>query len=275
MKTIVNNIITVIYFAFAASMLSSCEEVIDIDLNSSNPVLVIDAQIELNKSIEAAISYTTDYYDVEDPKYVENATVVLSTSSGKSEELTYLENGSYKGSTIKGKEGIAYTLTVIVDDKSYAASTNMLAPTKIVEINTEETDSRMNDGEYYELEINFTNNINEENYYLIKYDWVDEDGKQNRYSTLSHKFFSNEDTVSYAGMRNIYGANVTVDIKLYSVDEGTYDYYSALNDINGNGMGGSTPYNPTSNFGKDVMGYFRAWSIDTAQITMPSKKEVN
>jgi len=58
----------------------------------------------------------------------------------------------------------------------------------------------------------------------------------------------------------------------YSIDEGTYDYYSALNDINGNGMGGSTPYNPPSNFGDNIMGYFRAWSLDTEEIRMPTKK---
>ncbi|MCP4763511.1 MAG: hypothetical protein GY870_17185, partial [archaeon] len=53
----------------------------------------------------------------------------------------------------------------------------------------------------------------------------------------------------------------TYRIEVISIDEKTFTYYNQLNDIRGGGMGGSTPYNPHSNFGEEVMGYFTAWSF--------------
>ncbi|MCT4645404.1 MAG: hypothetical protein N4A74_10500, partial [Carboxylicivirga sp.] len=57
--------------------------------------------------------------------------------------------------------------------------------------------------------------------------------------------------------------------------EGTYEYYSQLDEIiDQQGGGSSTPFNPESNMGKDVLGYFRAWSYDERSIQVEEEEKV-
>lgn len=250
----------------------SCEEVIDVDLNSSDPVLVFDGQILLNQSAEITISYTTDYYELEDPEYVTDATVVLTTSEGESETLTHTEFGKYIGNTIVGNEGVEYTLSVTIDGETYTATSQILTPTQFVSVTPVESNRGMGSETYYELDMIFSNQVDEENYYLIKYFYTDDDGDQEETSTLSWEFFSNTETIEFSGFR-IFEEGTDIALEIYSVDEGTYDYYASLSDINGDGGGGdATPYNPDSNFEGDVLGYFRAWSMDSHQITIPEEE---
>lgn len=261
------NLLKYMLCVIMVGVFSSCEEVIDLDLDSSDSALVIDAEILLNSTANVEISYTTDYYGTEEAEYEEEATVVLTTSKGISEELTYEGDGFYGGSKIIGKRGTEYTLSVTIGDVEYTASSTILTPTSIVSLTPEVSSYVVGSDDYYELSVGFTNNIDEENYYLLKFIYEDEDGSQEQYYTLSWEYFANDSVLEYAGY-NVFEEGTVVNVELYSIDEETYEYYSDLDDIDGGSMSGSTPYNPESNFGDDVLGYFRAWSVDEGEVTM-------
>jgi len=77
------------------------------------------------------------------------------------------------------------------------------------------------------------------------------------------KIFINNDTISFPLMRKSFYKYDEVTIRLHTVDQEAFKYYTQLNDAISDGVGpggSSTPYNPASNFGEDVLGYFVAWS---------------
>ena len=47
-------------------LLAACEEVIEVDLNSSNPVLVAEGVIDNELPAWISLSYTSDYFDSEE-----------------------------------------------------------------------------------------------------------------------------------------------------------------------------------------------------------------
>ena len=61
-----------------------------------------------------------------------------------------------------------------------------------------------------------------------------------------------------------------VTIQLLSMDEGSYLYFSDLAEIIGQGLNNSTtPFNATSNFDNDVLGYFSIFRKDEETIILP------
>ena len=98
-------------------MLSSCEEVIEIDLNSAHPVLVAEGYMELDSVCSLRLTYTTDYFQQESPVLAEDAVVTLSDQSGASEILSYVGMGIYRGQTLRGTEFSEYTLSIETDEQ--------------------------------------------------------------------------------------------------------------------------------------------------------------
>jgi len=241
--------------------LQSCEEVIDIDLNNADPKLSVDGLINLGGKAQVQLSYTSSYFSAEEPQYEEKATVTLSTSNGMEETLTHQGKGRYVGQAIVGQVGVSYELNVTVEGKTHTGNSTLMTPTEIMKLDHKPFDSFGEEGEY-NLEITLKNNPEEENYFLIKY-YLNGEEKEDTYHTLSHEYFPKEETIEFSPFSFIFTADDVVTVKAFSIDEATYDYYSELSDIVGSDGGdGSTPYNPKSNLGKDVLGYFRVWSYD-------------
>lgn len=248
--------------------LQSCEEVIDVDLNDAAPKLSIDGKIILNQPAEVQLSYTSNYFSDEAPDYEKNAIVTIKNSDGISETLEHSRNGLYQGRLLRGQDGHEYTLEINVADKTYQGKSKILTPTEIVKLGYVEFDGfgGGQDETEYNLEITLKNNPNEENYYLIKY-YLNGSEKEETYSVWSHEFFPNEETIEFTPLRFSFTKGDEVTVQAYSIDEGTYEFYSQLDEIiDQQGGGSSTPFNPQSNMGKDVLGYFRAWSFDTQSI---------
>lgn len=246
--------------------LQSCEEVIEIDLNDADPKLSVDAQITLDQPAVVQLSYTSDYFADEEPEHEDNAIVKINDSDGHEEILAHKGNGRYVGSLTHGRVGQEYELTITIGNKVYKGTSRILTPTKILHLGYEKFDGFGGEGDEYNLVITLKNNPNEENYYLIKY-FLNDEEKEDTYSVWSHEYFANEETIEFTPLRFSFTKEDKVTLKAYSIDEGTYDYYSELDEIiDQNGGGGSTPFNPSSNMGKDILGYFRAWSFDQQSV---------
>lgn len=249
--------------------LCSCENVIDIDLNSSNPALVADAVIEPNKISSLTLSYTSDYFGTEDQVYENNAIVRITDKAGNTELLINNGNGLYIGESLIGQINHDYELSIQLNDTEYIGTSQLLTPTKIVDLEfIDATGPGSNrDEQAYNLVISFTNNPDEENYYLLKY-FKNDEPVEHQYTALPAEFIGTTDVVTYDPPFPIYEKGDKVRLEIYSIDEGTYDYYNQLEEITNGRGNGSTPYNPESNLGNDILGYFRAWSMDTKTINI-------
>jgi hypothetical protein len=275
---------TIIFLTLSTLLFFACQDVIEIDLNSSKPTVVVEGNITLGKKANLMLSYTTNYFNTEAPKLVENATVTLSNSKGESEQLANIGNGNYVGQKLKGEANTEYELTVKLPDNELKGKASI--PSKIELLGVSFKESTMerpnrpgmdvgNASKSYQIQLSFTDDPAQENFYLFKIS-----------SRQNQSFFGNTMTtdqllpktgvINYSPMMSQFNALDTVSITIYSMDKKTYSFYNQLSDISGGGgfgggmLGMSTPYNPESNMGYSVLGYFTAWSIiDTTVIVVP------
>jgi hypothetical protein len=244
-------------------LIISCEEVINIELKSTSPVIVAEGLIEKDSSGWIKLSYTTDYFNNQNPIFVENAFVQLKDDHNNSEIYTYHGNGLYRGTTLKGHANRVYILSIAGPDFNAYATSNLFAPVKIYSVNFELLNLQR-PGELkklYSARIKFSDDLLTENFYMVKF-WKNGAPDNNGYTLIRDSYYNSVDTIEYSSWRNTFELGDTVNIRLYSIDKNSFAYYSQLNDISESGMGGSsTPYNPKSNFGLEILGHFGAHSF--------------
>lgn len=166
MKRFITYFILAISFAFI-----SCEEVVNVDLNSSEPKLVIDASIKWEKGTpgnEQTIRLTTtgDYFNNTVP--VANGAIIIITDSNNT-VFNFIEDGitgNYKCSNFNPVINGIYTLSVTYNGHTYTA-TDKLYP--VPTITTIEQGLNGISGNEIELKFNFQDNGAEENFYMEEY----------------------------------------------------------------------------------------------------------
>lgn len=245
---------------------SSCEEVIEIDLNSSNPRMVVEGNINLDSIAKIRLSYTTDYFHNEDPVLIDNAIVVLSDDRGNVEQLSHYGMGYYYSYKIRGMENTEYELSITVEDEEYVGETRLFPEPDIASIYYGESffQAPTAPGDTFRTNYNITINIlddpDEENYYLLNFS-RNNGGYQAFYLTTSDDFVSEQGFISFTTFMFEFNLGDTVGINVQSIDQDSYWFLNEMNDAIGVGPSAmSTPYNPHSNFGEGVLGYFMARS---------------
>jgi hypothetical protein len=273
---------TILFLALSTLLFFACQDVIEINLNSSNPAVVVEGNITLGKKADLLLSYTTNYFNTEAPKQIENATVTLSNSRGESEQLTNKGNGNYVGEKLIGEANTEYELSVKFSDMELNGKTSIPSKIELLGVSFKEsTTDRPNrpgkDGgntsTSYQIQIRLTDDPFKENFYRFK---ISDKQNQSDFGTslTTDQLLPQTGAITYSPMMKTFNALDTVNITIYSMDKNTYSFYSQLSDISGEGFAGmtgmGTPYNPESNMGYNILGYFSAWSvIDTTIIVVP------
>jgi hypothetical protein len=254
------------------TILTSCEEVVDIDLNYSDPAFVVEAIIYKDSVCSVRLTRTTSFYTQEEPDVIDNAQITISDETS-SEELQYAGNGYYKGTTITGTEGSSYDIEIAYNGITYAGAASMPVKTDILSVSFDkyEVQSTLNPlGEtVFTIICEFNDNPDTDNFYMIKYL---ENGEmiEKNYFMLTESdaiggTFTNEDNlISFS--ESIFYEGGEVEVQLFSIDEPVYNYFKQLNDILfwKRRIMPPTPYNPSSNISNGALGYFAAWAYDSA-----------
>ncbi len=123
-------------------LLYSCEDPVDIDTGFDSPQLVVDAWLDNRPDVDQYVhlSWSQDYFDNHLPKGIKNAEVTISTPT-ETYSCTHSNNGYYlvqHTDASFGQVGTIYTLTIILDDKEYTATTYMAPSPPIDSINIKE-----------------------------------------------------------------------------------------------------------------------------------------
>ena len=153
-------------------MLTSCEEVIDLELPTTEPRLVIDASIKWFKGTEGneqsiKLSLSAPFYDTEIPP-ASGASVEIEDTTGNIYSFDEIGNsGIYTNSNFQPILDQEYTLTIIYEGETYVGSEILKSVAEItyVEQNLEGGFT----GEDIELKAYFTDPADEENYYFFEY----------------------------------------------------------------------------------------------------------
>ena len=252
------NIITI----FLLGLFTSCEDIIKLDLRSSDPQIVIEGVVTTQPGpYFVKISKSTDFYEPGIYPPVTGALVEITDNAGNNEILTEVSEGSYIAQSITGQSGRVYTLNVTIDTEEYSAESVMVNVVEIDSLRLEffsGTDFR--DGGYY-LHCFFTDPPETgNNYRIITY----VNGEMDKTIFLVDDKFINGNSVDYYIYNVAYQPGDTALVQLISVDLNVYNYYMTLLSVINQPGGGSpaNPANPNSNLTNGALGYFGALAID-------------
>lgn len=260
---------------FAIVLLVSCEEVIELDLGSAAPRIVIEGVITNQKGpFTIKISQSVNYQELNFFPPVSGASVRLSDGKGNTHILREIAEGEYKTDGFQGKNGETYFLEVAYEGEVYTASSTIPStPVPINSISYQFLEESIFNEEGYYMTAYFTDPANEENYYRLKvfingenylFEVGDKRVKDDNFWLINDKFFNGQ-MMDYE-FPHLLEPGDKVALELHQVDKGTYDYYRTLVELMGIGV--VAPANPLTNWSNGALGYFGAVSLTYASISI-------
>jgi hypothetical protein len=168
---------------------SNCEKVIDLEVPSIEPKLIIDASFEVmfdqtpiisNNSVKLRLS--ADYFEDTIP-IVTNATVFLTNLSNNT-VIPFSDvntDGDYEPSGLFiPLDEVEYELTVIYNNETFKGKATKVKTSKLITV--EQGEKTLFSGDEIELKISFQDNQAQENYYLFNIDIFN-------YLTIEDRYF--------------------------------------------------------------------------------------
>ncbi|MEJ5996078.1 DUF4249 domain-containing protein [Pedobacter sp. Du54] len=242
-----------------AVLCSSCEKVIDLKLNTTEPKIVIEAIFtDLNVRHSFTISSTSNFDQSNTKIPVTGAKLTLTEENGPTLSFIELTPGTYTTAVrYKGIPGKKYTLSVIADGKTYTATSIMPVAVPIKTLNQAELTFFKNTRKI--VQINYTDPLGIPNYY---YNRVFVNGvKREDFSVDSDRFNDGKEVKNtiFIGEPDLVKGDV-VRVQFLTIDVNVYRYLFSITQITGNGGPPTTPANPNSNFNNGALGFFSASS---------------
>jgi len=268
-------------------LLTSCTKVINIDLNSTNPNIVIDAEVtDQPGSYSVNLTQTVNFSDNNTFPAINGASVIISDNAGNSNTLTesVLGSGNYVTSNLQGIEGRTYYLSVTNNGKNYTATSTMPYGVALDSVIADTNSSHGGGGfgghggggttpsvpsvtvkamftdpkgiaNYYRL-IEYVNRVPNYNTIAIISD-VGQDGTQITETVVRR------DTSIHLGD--------TVNVVLESIDANVYEYYRTLKQVSRTqtGINVTVPGNPTTNLSNNALGFFSAYAVRSKYVVAP------
>ncbi len=204
-----------------ALFLFSCEEVIDLELESAEPKLVIEASLNNNEAgtTEAfvKISQTTSFTDTQIPA-VTNASVQVVSEDGTIYPFSHLENGFYSTEDLTVEPETSYTLEVLYETELFTATTS-LVPVVSFDGFVEQVNDGGFSGEEIELKAFFNDPGEEENFYFFE----GLSAKGNNYDALKDDFFDGNQIFGFYTVEDLEPGDEVI-FNLYGIDSQAYNY---------------------------------------------------
>ncbi len=230
-------------------MITSCEDVIDVEVQEAPERLTIEASLDWEKGTAGneqtiKLSTSTPYFQTELNNAVTGATVrVTNDSNGAVFIFADQNNGEYFNGNFVPVLNQQYTLEVVYQGETYRATETMTPVTDITDL-TQSTEDGFDD-EALEVNVIFTDPADQDNYYLFSFqergellpvleDLDDEFVDGNEISWWFEKEENDDDEEFVAGD--------IVDIELYGISEDYHNYIRILiEQSEGAGLFSTTP----------------------------------
>lgn len=256
----------------------SCEDVIEVDLPTSEPRLVIDAVIEKQLTPQGNLianealinlSLTTPFFDEED-NFVNDAVVRLINLENN--EIFNLENigfGNYRvfNPQFILEDNTSFRLQVEYNNEVYESEASLKPSSPFNEICQVKNDSQINDG--VAVEISFNDIANQQSFYLI-------DLGDGNFTTIDDDFFIDGEEIKFTFF---FDENVTLN-HLFRIHGSTKrfntftDALLQLSDGGSNGPFSTVPFQArgnivnTSNSDNFPFGFFRINEVYSLQVQL-------
>lgn len=259
-----------VLFALIIS-LTSCETVIDLELDGrDSPLVVIEANV-INKEYLSFVklSESINFYTPKAPPALSGANVSVSDDLGNIEIFLEDSLGTYlpQDPEFKGQIGQTYHLKVEVNGQTYTAHSELLPVANIDSLTSYEViDEPFKDDGFY-VGFYAKEPQDTDNWYLWK-------------AAVNGVYFSDFEDLMFADDQFV-GADInnlelpftfalgdTVLFEQHSITEEVYQYYSQLQDIyfSDGGLFSPPPVNPITNIEGGAVGIFITSAMDSKEI---------
>ena len=254
---------TICIFTFTILMFSSCQKVINVNLNSAATKYVITGNVtDQPGPYTVSVTQTKDFSANNTFTGISNAAITITDSNtGQTDTLVLASAGRYQTHMLTGIPGHTYQLSVAIGNDKFQSSSSMPQPVAIDSMRT--------------VNSSFGNNINvipyykdpvqTGNYYHLVLT-VQDSVSTNIYIHSDALVNGEEVSSSLDNDIDVHSGDL-LTIELQCVDKNVYTYYRTLSQtIQQNS---ATPANPETNITGGALGYFSAHTVNRKSITAP------
>lgn len=258
-----------IYFLAIGAAFSSCQKVIDIDLNSQEPKIVIEGAVTDDTLNAQTITITKSVNFSQDNKFpdVSGASVMVADNMGNSYTFTEVRPGLYQNSLLHGVPGRTYTMTVVAEGKTFTATSTMPAKVLLDSLVLSATAFGPPGAQKKYVTPAYRDPVGRGNKY--KFRFID-NGRQAKDLFIfdddlidgvvnTRPLFANDDEIKMA-------VNDTVTITMMCIDVPVFNYFFSLDQSSGGPSASASPANPVTNIKGATLGYFSAQTTETKKI---------
>jgi hypothetical protein len=260
--------------------LTACEKTITLDLEQTQPRIVIEGQVtDMSSKNFVKISRSTGFYNTGKTTRVTDATVTVEDNAGNTYNFVHYQGTNadsigyyFPEDPFEGVPGRTYKLTVIAGGEKYEATDQLFRLVTIdkLEYRINENEKKDPDypGRFYELLLFVKEPQDTRDYYLFKS--YRNDSLKYMYDT--DIYFADDELIG----ENIdgiplpvyYGLGDKAGVEVYSLSRDAFVYYRDLQKLltNDGGLFGTPPANPRSNLTNGALGLFQASAIRTGEL---------
>ena len=250
---------------------ASCEKVIDINLNKTNPRYVIEGNMSDNLGdCKILVTQTINFSDPSVFKGVQNAIVSISEDDKEPVKLRQTSAGVYESDFLRSKPSHSYTLSVTIGSQKFTSTVKVpekvpLDSLYIIDFNSFGTMRKFVNVVFKDPEgvgnayrfIQYKNRIQNPNIFILNDLYSD-----GRMINTFLAFFNNSDNLRL-------DKGDTVKVEMQGIDPSVYKFLFSLIQSSTGGNGNVAPGNPVSNITGGAIGYFNAYVKETKMVIVP------
>ena len=264
----------ILYIIAASLVFAACEKIVDIEIPSEDPRLVIESEIYNIKDIwKVKLSLSQPYFDQDSADDVSSALVFITEMGGDTVFLNYTDTGMYvSADSHQCIVGNSYELNVVYKDQTYSANEqlqNAFPIDTLMSFFLSPNDRSFPTGTY--VFVQGKSDSFKTNYYLFKTYRNDtlksSDLDDDRFGSVSllNSLFNVNDILREIDLGKLprpilfdVEENDTVRVEQFALTE---EYYKFLTDVNAQQSRSGTPFdpppaNPNNNLSNGALGYF-------------------
>jgi hypothetical protein len=261
---------TNIVIAAIIVLITSCEEVINMDLNESNPRVVIECSISDKKAIcSLFISKSGNYFDANsDLSQISGAKAQLTDNEANTIPFKEIKPGLYQTDSIVCQAGRTYLLKVDIAGSNYEARNSMPTGVNLDSAVIKESPSQQGNPfagarkykqKNYFIRCYFADSAQTEDYYWLETKLLNRDTIYAERFTIQDDKYLNGTHIELNSTRNVFIKGDLVLVTLNKLNKASYDYLRNMNNIIGGNRrpnGNSLFDNPPGNISNNALGFF-------------------
>lgn len=254
-----------LYIIAMLLIFSSCEEIVNLDLNTSELKDVIDASISDNSPCYVYLSRSQSFSNNSPYQTISGAIIELSDSKGNKEIIRESKEPGLYISLMTGVVGRTYDIKITIGENIYEAQSRIPSTVPIDDIYI--YNIRVGGDDWLSPCIVYNDPPDEDNYYytmmyvnghMMKSIYLNDDDYRNGLTVERILYFDKEDNSD-----NELEVGDHISVEMQTLDKGMYTFYKSLYSV---AAGGAT--NPLTNFSGGALGCFKAYGSSYADITI-------